>query len=240
MRVYAGTSGYSYKEWKGAFYPEKLASSKMLAYYAERLSTVEINNTFYRVPKENVVRAWADEVPEGFRFVLKATRRITHRRRLKDAAKETEYMLGQFAAMSERLGAVLFQLPPSMKCDVPRLSGFLELLPDGTRAAFEFRHPTWFDQETYACLRSRNFALVISDSDPGEGEEAAASDEPLVTTADWTYLRLRREAYTDAELEAWADRLHGAEVNEAFAFFKHEDDGTGPRAAARFLEVSGS
>ena len=229
MKVYAGTSGYSYKEWKGAFYPEKLPAKEMLGYYAGRLPAVEINNTFYRMPKTHVVEGWAAEVPESFRFSLKASMRITHRSRLKDAGESTEFMLGQFAAMGDRLGVILFQLPPNMKQDVERLVTFLELLPEDTRAAFEFRHDSWFEESTYDCLRARNCALVIS-----EGEE---EEREVVSTADWSYLRLRRSFYTDPELEEWAERIDAQDWNEAFVFFKHEDAGSGPRCAGQFLEL---
>ncbi len=234
MRVFAGTSGYSYKEWKGGFYPADLATNAMLAHYASRLSSVEVNNTFYRVPKPDVVRGWRDEVPEDFRFALKATRRITHVRRLRAAEDETAFMLKQFGDMGERLGAILFQLPPNMKQDVGRLAAYLELLPEGTRAAFEFRHPSWNTEEARACLRARACALVVSDSDDDPAPTGA-----LPVTADWTYLRLRRAAYSDDELRAWGERLGACDVESAFAFFKHEDDGSGPRAAGRFLELVG-
>ena len=229
MRVYAGTSGYSYKEWKGTFYPADLPGAGMLAHYAERLPAVEINNTFYRVPKRQVVEGWRAEVPAHFRFVLKATQRITHKKRLRDAGEELEYMLAQFAGMEERLGAVLYQLPPNAKQDLERLETFLALLPASPRSAFEFRHASWYDEATYELLRARNCALVASDSD----EEGGV----LVPTADWTYLRLRRESYAEDELAAWAERLRAGLWREAFVFFKHEDAGAGPRIAARFLEL---
>jgi uncharacterized protein YecE (DUF72 family) len=231
MRVHAGTSGYSYKEWKGAFYPEDLPAKAMLAYYAERLPAVEINNTFYRMPRAEVVAGWRDEVPEGFRFVLKANRRVTHLRRLRSAEEDLAFMLGQFGEMGERLGAILFQLPPNMKQDLERLEAFLPLLPEGTRAAFEFRHTSWFAEETYALLRTRGAALVASDVD---GEE----DAPLVATAPWTYLRLWRETYADEDLERWAARVRAGDWDDVFAFFKHEDEGSGPPAAQRFLELA--
>ena len=229
MKLYAGTSGYSYKEWKGAFYPDDLAADEMLSFYADKLPAVEINNTFYRMPKTSVVETWAGRVPAGFRFVLKASRRITHFKRLKEAHEELEFMLGQFAVLGERLGAVLFQLPPKLKKDVPRLASFLELLPDGTRAAFEFRDPSWLDEEVHERLRERGCALVGSDTDD-------APDPPVVRTADWGYLRLRRAEYGPEQLAAWADRIREQDWSEAFVFFKHEDAGAGPRLAGSFLE----
>ena len=228
MKVYVGTSGYSYKEWKGTFYPEKIAAKQMLAYYAERLTTVEINNSFYRIPKEHVVEGWASEVPESFRFVLKASMRITHHKRLLETADTTEYMLSQFGAMGEKLGAILVQLPPNMKQNLDRLRSFLDVLPDGTRAAFEFRNASWFEEPTYECLRAKNCALVVSDM--GGDEEP-----PFVATADWGYLRLRREDYGAADLDRWAERIRAQSWGDVFVFFKHEDAGAGPRMAGEFL-----
>jgi len=230
MRIRVGTSGYSYKEWKGHFYPEKIAAKDMLRYYAERFSTVEINNTFYRMPSEAMLQGWASSVPEDFHFVLKAPRRITHDRRLHDAGDSVAVLVRNAAALGPRRGPVLFQLPPTMKQDVPRLREFLELLPAGTRAAFEFRHPSWYEDAVYMALRERGAAWCVADT----GEEG---DPPFVSTTDWGYLRLRRMAYGDAELHEWSDRIQGQSWNEAFVFFKHEDEATGPRLAARLMEV---
>ncbi len=229
MQLYTGTSGFSYDEWRGPFYPEDLPSEEMLSYYATKLPTVEINNTFYRMPKPNLVEGWAAKVPESFRFVLKASQRITHHKRLKEARADAEYMLGVFSAMHAKLGAILFQLPPNFRQDLARLADFCEGLPAGTRAAFEFRHPSWFADETYAKLAERGFALVAS-------ETAEDPQPPLVRTADWGYLRLRREAYTPEDLESWLARVRGQDWREVFVFFKHEDAGTGPRLASEFLE----
>jgi len=229
MKLYTGTSGYSYKEWKGAFYPEDLKNDAMLGFYAGRLPAVEINNTFYRMPRTNVIESWASQVPEDFRFVLKATRRITHFKRLKEPTKELEFMLGQFALLGERLGPILFQLPPNMKQDVPRLEAFLELLPDGTRAAFEFRNETWFDDATYEALKKKDYALVASDTDD-------EPDPPVVESTDWGYFRLRRAEYEPAKLTEWSARIRATGWKEAFVFFKHEDDGAGPALAASFAE----
>ena len=227
MELHVGTSGYSYKEWKGPFYPEKLPAAQMLSYYAERLSSVEINNTFYRMPKTSVVENWAQQVPEGFKFSIKASRRITHFKRLKEADEVTEFLLKGVEALGERLGVLLFQLPPNLKCDVPRLEAFCELLPEGTPAAFEFRHESWFDDAVYDCLRARSFAVVAADAD---GE-----DEPeLVRTAPFGYLRLRRPGYDAAALNDWALRIADQEWDDVFVFFKHEDEGAGPRMAAEF------
>ncbi len=227
MRVLAGTSGFSYKEWKGSFYPEELAAGEMLSFYAGRLPAVEINNTFYRMPKPALLSAWSEQVPPEFRFVLKASQRITHRKRLKDAGEEVAYFFATAATLGERLGPSLFQLPPNLKKDLPRLETFLGVLPDGARAAFEFRHASWFDDEVFEALRTRGAALCVA-----EDEELAT---PLVATAGWGYLRLRRQDYDDAAVAAWADRVRGQAWGEAYVFFKHEDAGSGPRLAAEFL-----
>jgi len=232
MRIYAGTSGFSYDEWKGTFYPEDLPADERLRYFGAKLPAVEINNTFYRLPKEKVVQGWADQVPAGFRFALKASRRITHQKRLKEAESETEYLLRVTSVLGDKLGALLFQMPPYLRKDAPRLAAYLELLPAGTRAAFEFRHETWADDEIRDLLRARDCALVVSETD----------DEPeaeLVATASWGYLRLRRCDYADAELAARAERVRAQGWQEAFVFFKHEEEGAGPEMALRFLELGG-
>jgi uncharacterized protein YecE (DUF72 family) len=229
MRVLAGTSGFSYKEWKGSFYPEDLSAERMLAYYAERLPAVEINNTFYRMPKPALLEAWSAEVPREFRFVLKASQRITHFKRLKEAASEVEYFFGVAATLGERLGPALFQLPPNLKKDLPRLEAFLQTLPPGARAAFEFRHPTWFEDDVFEALRARGAALCVA-----EDEELAT---PLVATADWGYLRLRRQDYDGGAVAAWAAKVRAQAWTDAYLFFKHEDAGAGPRLAAEFLRL---
>ena len=231
MRLNAGTSGYSYKEWKGPFYPERLPPREMLRFYAERLPAVEINNTFYRLPKTEVLSSWADQVPEHFRFSIKASRRITHFKRLKDVDDETEYLLRVTSTLGERLGAILFQLPPNLKADLPRLESFLELLPKDLPAAFEFRHDSWRNDKIEQVLADRNLALCVSDT----LEEPASVPLP---GASWGYLRLRRENYTRAELAAWAQRTQTHGWNEAFVFFKHEDEAAGPRMAADFLDLT--
>lgn len=232
MNLYVGTSGYSYKEWKGSFYPEHLPASQMLHFYGERFNTVEINNTFYRMPKAAVLEAWANEVPAGFRFVLKASQRITHMKRLKDAGEPLSYLLEVSAALKKHLGPLLFQLPPSMKKNTQRLQDFLTLIPPKCRVAFEFRHQSWFDEEVFALLREHQAALCIA-----EAEDEL--DIPFVSTADWGYLRLRLPEYTDAELKTWVKRVHDQAWREAFVFFKHEEAGKGPQLARRFLELAG-
>ncbi|PYJ61975.1 MAG: DUF72 domain-containing protein [Verrucomicrobia bacterium] len=231
MNFYVGTSGYSYKEWKGTFYPEDLPDKQMLRFYGERFRSVEINNTFYRMPKASVLEAWAKEVPADFMFVLKASQRITHHQRLKDADDSVSYLLEVAGALKERLGPLLFQLPPYLRKDAPRLREFLALLPSDRRAAFEFRHQSWFDDEVFGLLRDHRAVLCIAEA---ENE----LEIPFVSTADWGYLRLRRPDYGDAELKAWAKRVHEQEWREAFIFFKHEEEGKGPEMAKRFLKLA--
>lgn len=231
MNLHVGTSGYSYKEWKGSFYPEKIPAKEMLHFYSERLSTVEINATFYRLPQKSTLENWKEQVPKTFRFSLKAPQRITHFKRLNEVGDDARYFLDVAATLEEQLGVVLFQLPPNMKKDLPRLETFLNELPSQPRVAFEFRHPTWFDDDVLAVLRARNCALCISDTD----------DLPVMhidKTADWGYLRLRRVLYSEEHLQEWLKRIRDQNWNETFLFFKHEDEGTGPRLAAQFLQLA--
>ncbi|HLA10110.1 MAG TPA: DUF72 domain-containing protein [Pyrinomonadaceae bacterium] len=233
MNLYVGTSGYSYKEWKGSFYPDKLPAKEMLSYYAERLPAVEINNTFYRLPQRTVLEAWAEQVPKSFKFAIKASQRITHFKRLKDVAEETKYLLDTAGALEERLGAVLFQLPPNMKKDLARLTDFLEVLPADTHAAFEFRHPTWLEDDVLTLLQEKHQALCISDTD----------DLPVShidKTAEWGYLRLRRVNYSEEDLSEWLRRIGDQKWKDVFVFFKHEDEGTGPKLAGQFLSRANS
>lgn len=232
MNLHVGTSGYSYREWKGSFYPDKLPAKQMLRHYGERFRTVEINSTFYGTPRASVLEAWAGEVPTSFQFVLKAPQRITHVQRLKDASETVSQLLEAAGTLKKRLGPLLFQLPPNFKKDVPRLLAFLALLPARCRAAFEFRHPSWFDGEVFGLLRGHRAALCVAEA---EGD----LEVPFVATADWGYLRLRRPDYGDAELKAWAKRVRGQDWRDGFVFFKHEDQGKGPQLARRFLELAG-
>jgi uncharacterized protein YecE (DUF72 family) len=231
MRLSVGTSGFSYAEWKGPFYPADLPASGMLAYYAEQLPAVEINNTFYRLPRRSVLEGWAAQVPERFRFAVKASQRITHMKRLADVGDETRYLLDVVQALGERLGVLLFQLPPNLKLELERFDRFLELLPAGTRAAFEFRHASWLDPRVHERLRARGCAWVVTEQDEGRAPD-------YLLTAQWTYLRLRREHYAREELAAWAARLRTRPLDEAFVFFKHEDAGTGPKLAGEFLGLA--
>ena len=232
MNLFVGTSGYSYKEWKGSFYPEDLPDKQMLRYYAERFRTVEINNTFYRMPSESVLKNWAKEVSAGFAFVLKAPQRITHKQRLKESEDSVAYLFKVTAALEDRLGPVLFQLPPFLRKDLPRLQDFLKILPAGRRVAFEFRHASWFDDEVYDTLGGHGAALCIAEA---EGD----LEVPFVATAPWGYIRLRRPDYGDRELISWVRRIREQSWQDAFVFFKHEDEGVGPKLAARFVELSG-
>jgi uncharacterized protein YecE (DUF72 family) len=232
MRVLAGTSGYSYKEWKGSFYPEDLPPAQMLRFYSARLPAVEINNTFYRMPRAELLAAWAEQVPDGFTFALKVSQRITHQKRLKDAGSEVDYFFRVATTLGDRLGPVLFQLPPSLKKDLPRLEEFLALLPAASRSAFEFRHASWFDADVLGALRSRGAALCLA-----EDEDFSA---PVEATADWGYLRLRRPDYGEEDLARWAERIRENPWRDAFVFFKHEEGGAGPRLAGRLLEILGA
>jgi uncharacterized protein YecE (DUF72 family) len=226
----AGASGFSFKEWKGPFYPPDCKAEAMLPFYAQRLPTVEINNSFYRMPKRVVLEGWTTQVPEDFRFSLKASRRITHIGRLKaDAVAETlGYLYRNLEALGTRRGPVLFQLPPNLKKDLPRLEAFLALLPPGHGAAFEFRNPEWFDDEVYALLRAAGAALCLL-----EREDNAPP--PLVETAPFGYVRLRLESYSDEDLAAWAQRLAATAWQDIYAYFMHEP--TAPAYAATLMRA---
>ena len=230
MEVLTGTSGYSYKEWKGSFYPEKLAADAMLRFYAERFPTVEINNSFYRMPDEGMLARWAGEVPDHFAFTLKAPQRITHHKRLKEADGDVAEFLRRAAALGPKLGPLLFQLPPFFKKDLAVLDSFLEKLPPGREIAFEFRNPSWEDEAVYEMLRARGVMLCTADTDKGE-------PPPLVATAERGYLRLRREAYSDGDLKDWVKRIAAQPWTRAYLYFKHEDEAAGPKFAARFAEL---
>ncbi|MGH9373848.1 MAG: DUF72 domain-containing protein [Vicinamibacterales bacterium] len=224
-RVLIGTSGYNYPEWRGTFYPEKFSTTKMLAFYAERFPTVEINYTFYRVPNEKLLAGWSAGTPEQFCFTLKAPRRITHDSKLQRCEDLVQTFCRTARTLGPKLGVLLFQLAPTFKKDVGVLQSFVELLPEGTRAAFEFRHESWHDAEVLDVLRGRNLALCIADSDK--------MSTPVEMTADYTYLRLRDEGYQQADIERWAAIVSGLNVNEAFVYFKHEEHGLGPEFAQR-------
>ena len=215
-KIYAGASGYSFKEWRGPFYPEKCKPEEMLPFYAERLPTVEINNTFYRMPQPAMLESWVRSTPAAFRFAIKASRRITHISRLKESAADSvRYLYGNLASLGAKRGPVLFQLPPLLKKDLPRLEAFIAMLPEDHRAAFEFRTATWFDDEVYAALKGAGASLCLS-----EREDNAPP--PLVETAPWGYVRLRLEEYSDEDLQRWAERLAATGWREVFVYFMHE------------------
>jgi uncharacterized protein YecE (DUF72 family) len=221
-RILAGASGYSFKEWKGAFYPEKMKPEEMLAFYSARLPTVEINNTFYRMPKTAMLEDWAATTPAGFRFAIKASRRITHMARIKveSSTEPLDYLYRTLAALGDKRGPVLFQLPPNLKKDLPRLVAFLGLLPEDHRAAFEFRNETWFADDVYDALKSAGASLVLS-----EREDNAPP--PLVETAAWGYVRLRLENYSDDDLRQWAGRISVTGWRETHVYFMHEPTAPG-------------
>ena len=228
--VHVGTSGYNYPEWRGTFYPEKFSTAKMLGYYAERFSTVEINYTFYRLPTEKLLAGWAEGTPEPFQFTLKAPRRITHDAKLQRCEDLLQSFCRTARTLGPKLGALLFQLPPTFKKDAAVLRAFVELLPEGTRAAVEFRHTSWLDAETYDVLRSRNVALCVADSEK--------LSTPVEVTADYAYFRLRDEGYQQADVEKWAATARGLDgVRDVFVYFKHEEQGLGPDFAKRFIEA---
>ena len=227
MKLLAGTSGFAYKEWKGIFYPEKIKPADMLSFYAKVFTGVEINNTFYRMPSADVVAGWAEQVPAGFTFVLKAPQKITHFKRLKECESEVDYFTTVARTLGTHLGPVLVQLPPNFKRDDDRLRNFLQMVPDDLRLAFEFRNPSWLDEAVYDVLRKHDAALVIAHDEETE--------TPLVATASWGYARLRKVVYETGEVAAWADRLKAENWRELYAFFKHEDEGTGPGLAQEFI-----
>lgn len=242
MNLFIGTSGYAYKEWKGSFYPKDLPAKEMLGYYAARFDAVEINNSFYKTPSLSALEGWATEVAASpdrdpkapFLFALKAPQRITHFKRLKDAAEPLTEFIQVASALDARLGPLFFQLPPNMKKDAARLNDFLGLLPPKSdrRVAFEFRHPSWFDDEVFDLLRRRGVALCIADADDD-------LEVPFEATADWGYLRLRRAEYSKADLKKWLDRIRSRSWRDAFIFFKHEDEAKGPRFAQALMELAG-
>ena len=231
MRLRVGTSGYNFPEWKGTFYPPKLPAAQMLPYYAERLSTVEINYTFYRMPNAKTVAGWDQAVPAGFTFVLKAPQRITHIARLKNVDDPLRYFTETARPLGDKLGPILVQLGPNFKQDLARLRDFLTLFPADLRCACEFRHASWFEDPVYDALRTANAALCVADTEQGH--------TPLVATADFGYFRLRDEGYTEGDLEKWMETVKaiGNGWKDAFVFFKHEESGEGPKLAEKFAAL---
>ena len=231
MRFLVGTSGYSYKEWKGAFYPEKLPEKQMLGYYARHFSTVEINSTFRRFPSASTVESWAEQVPNPFRFVLKARQTITHFRRLVNAEEQIDDFINLASLLKERQGPLLFQLPPNFKKDMSRLEAFLNYVHGRAAIVLQLQHESWYDEEVFDCLRTHSAALCSVD------DEGPARDR-VVATANWGFVRLREERYSDARLKKWIKKLKAHDWNEAYVFFKHEDVGAGPKLAGRFLKLA--
>lgn len=229
MQLLAGTSGYSYKEWCGHFYPEKLPADQMLRYYAERFPTVEINNTFYRMPAETMLARWVAEVPAHFAFTLKAPRRITHDKRLVEAAPDVTEFLRRAATLGDKLGVLLFQLPPFLRKDLSRLKDFLGLLPPARHVALEFRNESWQSDDVYETLRAHGAMLCVTDTDEG--------DTPFVATANHGYLRLRRTHYNDADLSGWVERIAAQPLERVYVYFMHEDDALGTGWAKRVMEL---
>ena len=231
MNLWIGTSGFQYPEWKGTFYPETLALSKMLPFYAERFQTTEVNYTFRRIPSAQTIERWTTETPSRFQFSLKAPQKVTHFAKLRDCSDTLRFFHQITSALGEKLGPVLFQLPPSFKKDTPLLSAFLEEVPTGMRAAFEFRHASWFDEDVFNALQNRNVALCIADSE--------SLSAPVVATANFGYLRLRREDYTAADVERWTETIRALQGQwaDAYVYFKHEESGVGPRLASLMIEA---
>jgi uncharacterized protein YecE (DUF72 family) len=228
--IYAGTSGFAHKEWKGKFYPEKISPKDMLRFYSGRLNSVEINNTFYHMPTKGVLAAWAEQVPGEFVFALKAPQVITHIKQLRNVFEEMERLFQALSVLDRKLGPVLFQFPKSSRANVPALEDFFGLLPAGRACAFEFRSPTWFEAGVADLLREKGAGLCIADTD-----EAQAKD--IISTATWGYLRLRRSDYADSDLRQWAGMILAQKWDRAFVFFKHDGDGKGPELAMRFQDL---
>jgi uncharacterized protein YecE (DUF72 family) len=230
MRYLIGTSGYNYPEWRGTFYPEKFATNRMLAYYAERFNTVEVNYTFYKMPTETLLGGWAAGTPDGFTFTLKAPRRITHDSRLRDCEGLTQAFCRTAATLGPKLGVLLFQLPPNFKRNDDVFNAFLDTLPHGARVAFEFRHESWHDGAVFAAMRARNLALCIADSEK--------MSTPVVGTADYSYFRLRDEGYQPADIARWATVIAGLpHATDAYVYFKHEEQGKGPEFARLLMQT---
>jgi uncharacterized protein YecE (DUF72 family) len=231
MKILVGTSGYSYKEWQGKFYPAKISPKEMLRFYAERLPAVEINNTFYHMPTEPVLDSWTAQVPDNFVFALKAPQVITHLKRLRNVDEEAQYLFRTLSVLDRKLGPVLFQFPKSFRANRPVLEDFLALIPGTFACAFEFRHPSWLEAEILDLLRKKGHSLCLADTD----EEPVTE---IMSTAPWGYLRLRRADYTAADLSQWLERILAQKWEKAFVFFKHEEGARGPEMAMRFRDLS--
>ncbi len=230
LKVYVGTSGYGYKEWQGKFYPEKISPKEMLRFYSERLNAVEINNTFYHMPKEGVLASWAEQVSENFVFALKAPQIITHLKQLRNVSAETRYLFRSLSVLGRKLGPILFQLPKSFSADRTALEDFLTLIPDNVSCAFEFRNPSWQTAEIMDLLKERQYILCIADTDENHMSN-------IIGTAHQGYLRLRRSDYTDADLSRWKTRILSQKWERVFVFFKHEEEAKGAEIAMHFHEI---
>jgi uncharacterized protein YecE (DUF72 family) len=230
-RLHVGTSGFNYPEWRGTFYPEDIPAKEMFAFYSARFHTVEINQTFYRMPTAKTTTGWLEQARPGFLYTLKAPQRITHHQRLKEAAENVQFFCDSARVLGAHLGVLLFQLPPNLKCDLPRLEAFLALLPAGVRTAFEFRHESWHSDDVFAALAGRQAALCIADF----GDRTT----PQVATARHGYLRLRDEGYERPDLERWAGAIasQASAWDDVFVYFKHEEQGKGPEFAALFIAI---
>ncbi|HKR36312.1 MAG TPA: DUF72 domain-containing protein [Steroidobacteraceae bacterium] len=230
MGLWVGTSGYAYPEWRGSFYPEKMQTAKMLPYYAERFPTVEINNTFYRMPNAKLLEGWSAQVPERFKLTLKAPQRITHQKRLRDCADDVKYFLEVAATLGPKLGAILFQTPPYLRMSLEVLDGFLAMLPDGLCAAFEFRHKSWMEADVFDRLRAKGLALCVADSE--------SFSTPVEITAGYAYFRLRDEGYQPPDIERWAQTIREktAGSSDVFVYFKHEEAGIGTQFAQQLIQ----
>jgi uncharacterized protein YecE (DUF72 family) len=228
-KIIAGTSGFD-KPWKGTFYPEDIKKAALLPFYAARLPAVEINSTFYRLPKPEVLEGWYAQTPDTFRFAIKASRRITHIKRLNDVDEPTAYLMASTAHLKHKLGPVLFQLPPNARKNTERLKAFLGTLPSDRRVTFEFRHPSWFEPDALDALRDHGAALCIADDE----KELV----PFEATTDWGYLRLRKGAYTSASLSQWAKRISAQNWGEAYVFFEGDEDGLGPQWAVQLMAAA--
>ncbi|WP_010582079.1 DUF72 domain-containing protein [Schlesneria paludicola] len=229
MQFFVGTSGYSYKEWKGAFYPEKFPPADMLKFYGQHFASVELNNTFYHAPTAESLTPLATQVPAGFQFAVKAPQTITHRKRLLNCDDAVNEFISAVQSLARRRGPLLFQLPPNFKKDIARLETLLNVVQKRVPVTFEFRHESWLDDEVVECLRKHSATLCAAD----------AEDTPpvrVIKTADWGYLRLRREMYSDDDLKMWAETIRENQWSKVYVYFKHEETGTGPKFAKRLSE----
>lgn len=232
MHLWIGTSGFQYPEWKGKFYPATLPASRMLPYYAEHFSSTESNYSFRQIPSLKTLEKWAAATPSGFKFSFKAPQKITHLAKLRGCGETVRFFHDTIQTLGSKLGATLFQLPPTLKKDRELLAAFLSERPAESTAAFEFRHPSWFDDDVFACLQQHGAALCLA--------EAPNLETPPVATTDFGYLRLRREDYTSPQIARWAEFVQARrEWREAFVYFKHEEAGVGPRFAQEFKKRVG-